>query len=168
MHWPRTRWTAGSRSCRCLSPSFYLLPRFGELRLDTIPNAKVAKLKAELVDRSPKTVNNVLVVLNMVFKTALKWGVIEQMPATIELLKVAPATMEFYEPYEFERLVDAAARVDHQHLVFILLGGEAGLRCGEIIALEQTDVDLTRASSTFAARSGTGTSPCPRADGPGR
>ncbi|WP_228558346.1 hypothetical protein [Myxococcus sp. AB056] len=59
-----------------------------------------------------------------------KWGDIEQMPATIELLKVAPSTMEFYEPHEFERLVEAAAKVDHQHLVFILLGGEAGLRCG--------------------------------------
>jgi integrase len=93
---------------------------------------------------SPKTVNNVLVVLNTVFKTALKWSVIEQMPATVELLKVAPSTMEFYEPHEFERLVDAAAKVDHQHRVFILLGGEAGLRCGEIIALEQTDVDFTR------------------------
>ncbi|WP_181791415.1 tyrosine-type recombinase/integrase [Myxococcus llanfairpwllgwyngyllgogerychwyrndrobwllllantysiliogogogochensis] len=52
--------------------------------------------------------------------------------------------MEFYDPHEFERLVDAAAKVDHQHLVFILLGGEAGLRCSEIIALEQTDVDFTR------------------------
>ncbi|WP_370640334.1 tyrosine-type recombinase/integrase [Myxococcus sp. XM-1-1-1] len=82
--------------------------------------------------------------LNTVFKAALRWGVIEQMPATIELLKVAPSTMEFYEPHEFERLVDAAAKVDHQHLVFILLGGEAGLRCGEIIALEQTDVDFIR------------------------
>jgi len=73
------------------------------------------------------------------------------MPATIELLKVAPSTMEFYEPHEYERLVEAAAKVDHQHLVFILLGGEARLRCGEarlrcgeIIALEQTDVDFTR------------------------
>jgi integrase len=120
------------------------MPRPGELRLDSASNAEVAKLNAALVDRSPKTVNNVLVVLNTVFKTALKWGVIEQMPATIELLKVAPSTMEFYEPHEFERLVDAATKVDHQHLVFILLGGEAGLRCGEILALEQTDVDFTR------------------------
>src|SRR6267378_4677528 len=29
-------------------------------------------------------------------------------------------------------------------LVFMLLGSDAGLRCGEIIALEQTDVDLRR------------------------
>jgi hypothetical protein len=105
---------------------FYLLPRFGEMRLDAISNAEVAKLKAELVDRSPKTVNNVLVVLNTAFKTALKWGVIEQMPATIELLRVAPSTVDFYEPHEYERLVEAAAKVDHQHLVFIPLGGEAG------------------------------------------
>ncbi|MCY1033485.1 tyrosine-type recombinase/integrase [Corallococcus sp. BB11-1] len=114
------------------------------MRLDVISNAEVAKLKAELVDCSPKTVNNVLVVLNTVLKTALKWGVIEQMPGMIELLKVAPSTMKFYEPHEYERLVEAAAKVDHQHLVFILLGGEAGLRCGEIIALEQTEVDFTQ------------------------
>jgi len=68
------------------------------------------------------------------------------MPATIELLKVAPSTMEFYEPHEHERLVEVAMKMemDHQYLVFFLLGGEAGLRCGEIIALEQTDVDFTR------------------------
>ncbi|WP_240360746.1 hypothetical protein [Pyxidicoccus caerfyrddinensis] len=77
-----------------------------------------------------------LVVLNTVFKTALKWDVIGQMPATIELLKVTPSTIEFYEPRELKRLVEAVAKVDHQHPVFILLGREAGLQCGEIIALE--------------------------------
>ncbi|RKI52238.1 hypothetical protein D7X55_32735 [Corallococcus sp. AB049A] len=39
---------------------------------------------------------------------------------------------------------EAAAKVDHQHLIFILVGGEARLRCGELIALEQTDVDFIR------------------------
>ncbi|QDE71162.1 hypothetical protein [Myxococcus xanthus] len=62
--------------------------------------------------RRPKTVNNVLVALNTVFKTALKWGVIEQMPATVELLK-GP----FYEPHEDERLVKVTAKVaGHQNL----------------------------------------------------
>ncbi|NVJ16762.1 hypothetical protein [Myxococcus sp. AM010] len=94
------------------------------------------------MDRGPKAVNNVLVVLNTVLKTALKWGVIGQMPATLERLEVAPSAMAFYEPHEFERLEEAAAEVGRQHLAFTLLGGEAGLRCGEIIALEHTDVSL--------------------------
>ncbi|MBL8955726.1 MAG: site-specific integrase [Myxococcaceae bacterium] len=123
---------------------FYLKPRFGQMRLDQIDDAAVQRLKAQLVDRKPKTVNNVLVVLNTMLKAAVKWRVLRQLPATIELLRVPPTTMHFYEPHEFELLVAAAQRIDHQHLVFVLLGGEAGLRCGEILALEQSDVDLSR------------------------
>jgi integrase len=37
-----------------------------------------------------------------------------------------------------------AARSDRQTYLVVLLGGEAGLRCGEILALEWTDVDLSR------------------------
>ncbi len=42
-----------------------------------------------------------------------------------------------------ERLVDAS-RSDLQNYLVVLLGGEAGLRCGEIMALEWTDVDLNK------------------------
>lgn len=123
---------------------FYLKPRFGEMRLDEIGDAEVQRLKGDLLHLSPKTVNNILVVLSTVLKAAVKWGVLQRMSATIELLKAPPTTMAFYEPHEFELLVAAAQKIDHQHLVFILLGGEAGLRCGEIIALEQSDVDVAR------------------------
>jgi integrase len=50
-----------------------------------------------------------------------------------------------YEPHEYERLVEAARRIgDDRLLVFMLLGGDAGLRCGEIIGLEWGDVDLAK------------------------
>lgn len=42
---------------------------------------------------------------------------------------------------EYERLVEAA-RSESQAYLAVLLGGEAGLRCGEIMALEWTDIDL--------------------------
>jgi integrase len=123
----------------------HLLPRLGKKKVDAISDADVQKLKADLVDRNPKTVNNILTVLNTMLKCAVKWRVIPQMPATIELVKVDRVTeAKFYEPHVYERLVEAARAIDSRIELFVLLGGDAGLRCGEIIALEQPDVDLKR------------------------
>jgi integrase len=49
----------------------------------------------------------------------------------------------FYDIDDYERLVEAA-RAEPNALLIVLLGGEAGLRCGEMIALEWRDVDLTK------------------------
>jgi len=50
--------------------------------------------------------------------------------------------MSFYDFDEYERLVLAASALDATAHLIVLLGGEAGLRCGEMIALEWRDVDL--------------------------
>lgn len=128
----------------------HLLPRFGELRLDAFTDSHVQQLKAGLVDRSPKTVNNVLTVLNKLLKTAVKWRSIERMPVTIELLKVPPSEFRFFEFEEFEYLVERAGKVEARAAVMVLLGGEAGLRMGEIIALEWRDCDFRREQLTVA------------------
>jgi hypothetical protein len=60
---------------------FYLKPRWARRRLDDIHDSDVQKLKAELAELSPKTVNNVLCVLNTMLKVAVEWGVLEEMPA---------------------------------------------------------------------------------------
>jgi integrase len=49
--------------------------------------------------------------------------------------------MSFYDFDEYERLVAAAKSMDSVAYL-IVLRGEAGLRCGEMIALEWSDVDL--------------------------
>jgi len=46
-------------------------------------------------------------------------------------------------------LVDATAD-DPQARLIVLLGGHAGLRCGEMMALEWSDVDLNAGSMTVA------------------
>jgi integrase len=123
----------------------YLKPRLGSKKLDAVSDADVQKLKADLVDRNAKTVNNILTVLNTMLKCAVKWRVIDRMPATVELVKVDRVVeAKYYEPYDYERLVAAAKDLDPRIHLFVLLGGDAGLRCGEIIALEQSDVDLQR------------------------
>jgi integrase len=66
------------------------------------------------------------------------------MPCTIKLLKVAIPEMRFYDFDEYERIVEAAKHFGQRELLTVLLGGECGLRLGEMIALEQTDIDFPR------------------------
>ncbi len=121
----------------------HLIPRLGSRRLDAIGNEHVQRLKHSLRTKAAKTVNNVLTVLNVLLKTAVEWDVIEQMPCTIRLLRVPKTSASFHDFDDFERLVDTARETDWQTHLIVLLGGEAGLRCGEMLALEWADVDLT-------------------------
>lgn len=120
----------------------HLIPMLGARRLDAITTESVQQLKRQLPDRAPKTVNNVLTVLNVALKKAVEWDVIERMPCTIRLLPIPRGSAGFYDFDEYERLVDAAKSTDPNAYLIVLLGGEAGLRCGEIMALEWSDVDL--------------------------
>ena len=66
------------------------------------------------------------------------------MPCTIRLLRVPKSTAVFHDFEDYERLVETARNSDWQTHLIVLLGGEAGLRCGEMLALEWADVDLTK------------------------
>jgi integrase len=122
----------------------HLVPLFGPKRLDAITTEDVQRLKNQLRDRAPKTVNNVLTVLNMLLKKAVEWNAIERMPCTIRLLPIPKGSAGFYDFDEYERLVAAAKATDRVPYLIVLLGGEAGLRCGEMMALEWSDVDLVK------------------------
>jgi integrase len=120
----------------------HLLPALGHKRLDAIKSEDVQRLKRNLEAKSPKTVNNVLAVLSVLLKKAVEWEVIERMPCAVKLLPVTKGSTKFYDFDEYERLVEAARILDPRTHLIMLLGGEAGLRCGEMIALEWADVDL--------------------------
>src|SRR5712691_5041138 len=114
----------------------HLAPALGTKRLDAIVNEEVQRLKHRLLDKAPKTVNNILTVLNVLLKTAVEWNVIERVPCTIRLLPVTKGSTKFYDFDEFERLVAAGQTSDARAYLLVLLAGEAGLRLGEMVALE--------------------------------
>lgn len=131
----------------------HLLPRLGAKRLDEITVEDIQKLKADFADNelTSKTTNNVLSVLGKALRIAVEWKVIPHMPCEVRLLKITDTPqMKFYEKPDFERLVEAAGKLGHHVLVMVLLGGEAGLRRGEITALRQHDVDLRRRQMTVS------------------
>jgi integrase len=89
----------------------------------------------------PKTVNNVLTVLNVLLKQAVAWEAIERVPCAIRLLPLPKTSSGFHDFEDYERLVGTAKDIDAETYIIVLLGGEAGLRCGEMIALERRDVN---------------------------
>ena len=121
----------------------HLIPRLGDKRLDAIRTEDVQHLKAALGHRSPKTVNNVLTVLGVMLRTAVEWGAIERVPCSIRMLPTTKSAVAFHDFEAFDRLVEAACSDQSTYLI-VLLGGEAGLRCGEMMALEWADVDLSK------------------------
>ena len=120
----------------------HLKPALGHRKLDAIKSEDVQRLKRELEVKAPKTVNNILAVLSVLLKKAVEWEVIERMPCSIKLLPVPKGSTAFHDFDEYERLVEAARILDLRTHLIMLLGGEAGLRCGEMMALEWSDVDL--------------------------
>jgi integrase len=65
-------------------------------------------------------------------------------PCTVRLVPITKPPVSFHDFADYERLVEAAKRKGWRTHLIVLMGGEAGLRCGEMVALEWRDVDLTK------------------------
>jgi integrase len=88
-------------------------------------------------------VNNVLTVLNTVLKKAVEWGAINRLPCAIRLLPVRlPRRRSMISTSSSNSLNPRRGGI-RAYLV-VLLGGEAGLRRGEITGLECRDIDLKK------------------------
>jgi integrase len=122
----------------------HLYPTLGDKRLDKVTDEDVQRLKRTLSSLAPKTVNNVLAVLGKLLRVAARWKVIPVMPCSIDLLRVTLSAPRFYDFGEYERLRQAARALGTRYECALLLGADAGLRGGEIIALRWEDVDFAR------------------------
>lgn len=126
----------------------HLVPAFGAYRLDEITTRDVERFKAEKLaeELKPKTVNNMLTCLGKTLRYAAESDVIEKIPR-IKFVKVYQQRIDFLDFDEAKRLV-VAAKAEPEGLAAILCGLDAGLRVGEIRALEWGDFDLVAARVT--------------------
>jgi len=146
----------------------YLGPILGSLRLDEIDDSRVAELKRRMATelggkpnhkstagKASSTINGCLSTLSMCLKCAEEWKIIGARPARIGRVKKAVSSPPFYDFEPYERLVAAAAELDARAHLVVLLGGDAGLRRGEILALEQVRAD-TRTGKLLVERNRVG------------
>ena len=133
--------------------NIYLKPHLGQLKLDEISDARVDAFKARVIPAprekgpkvlAPKTVNNALSLLRHMLKTARRWKLIDAVPCEIVKRKVPKHEAEFLSFEAFEKLVVEAKKIDPRAHLFVLLGGRAGMRRGEIIGLRWRSVDFAR------------------------
>ena len=122
----------------------HILPAFGSRRLDSLTAEDIQIFKAERTHLANKSINHLLGLLRTIYTAAIDWGVIEARPVELRRLKEAPVTMDFYDFEEYAALVTAAGEIDQRTLLMVLLGGDAGLRSGEIRALEWSSIDFRR------------------------
>jgi integrase len=120
----------------------HLLPALGRLRLDHLTVQDFERLKARMLAKnlSRKRVNNVLNVLSKLLRYALELEIVGKIPI-VKTLKVPPQKFDFFTDVELERLIDGA-KVEPEWRTAIVLAADAGLRMGEILALEWGDIDL--------------------------
>ena len=72
----------------------------------------------------------------------MEWGELERLPCAVKLLPCPKKAMGFHDFDQYERLLTVARKRGTDAYLMVLAGGDAGLRLGEIVALEWRDIDL--------------------------
>jgi integrase len=122
-----------------------ILPRIGHLRLDEIGALAASELLAGLREYSYHHRAGAKAVLKQLLRAAVRWEILSEMP--IREMPREPRPPDggrWHTEAEYQKLVTAARGLPAPSLLAVLLGGEAGLRPGEVLALRWVDVDLVR------------------------
>lgn len=122
----------------------HLIPFFGKMTLDSIVVADVRRYlrRKEKSELSNATTNKTLRVLKMVMRTAVVDKRLRDNPAGyVKRLRQPPREMDFLDPAEIRRLLEASPPKYHALFATAIFTGS---RQGELFALRWGDIDLNR------------------------
>jgi len=88
----------------------------------------------------------VLKTLRRLYNAAIEQEIVERVPVRIDMPRRVRKAVVAYDANEQEALMSAARTLGPRYVLMLLLGLDAGLRRGEMLALQWTDLDLTRGS----------------------
>jgi integrase len=139
----------------------HLIPAFGDLRLEELgPDRIQSYVASRLTDGlASRTVDNHLIVLKRILGVAVDYGLIAENPVNfVARPRVERAEMKFLTPSQLRELIEAT---EPSWRLLIAMAGLCGLRKGEILALEWSDLDLEAmtVAITKSMRAGVTSSP---------
>ena len=119
----------------------HFIPVLGDIRMDRLEARHVQALKRRKL--AATTVNKTLKQLRSILRTAERWGVIDK-SLKIAGVKQPDKHPKFYDFAAYRLLTRAARSLNPETYAAVRLGGDAGLRCGEILGLQWPNVHFDR------------------------
>jgi integrase len=129
----------------------YLRPRFGKRRLDEVKRDDIKAMVSDLIalDLSRNTIRNAVCVIRGMFNQAIEAGILESNPAarlgrftrTARVAETKGTALSAKEAHEF---LEAAKIVCPEYYPLFLTALRAGLRRGELVALQWGDIQFGR------------------------
>jgi integrase len=126
-----------------------LINMFGKRRLSDLTAWDAERLKTEMSGKKrPATVNRILGNAKHMLAMATKWGILAKNPfAGVGLLRVPTMPERILQPDEETRLLKACEEVRAPHLrPIVVLALNTGMRKGEILSLQWSQLDLVNRS----------------------
>ncbi len=121
----------------------HLVPFFGRSPLRSIDSHSIESFKARQLKHgySRKTVNNHLSALRRCLSHAVEWGRLDTLPL-VKWLSTTPPTFDFLSEPECELLLSDMTEPSWRPM--LITARFTGMRVGELLALDWSDVDLKR------------------------
>jgi integrase len=120
----------------------HLLPKFGDKALSEVTRQEIQAYVAHLTQAgyAPKSIDHIHDVLSAVLRTAVKWGHLQENPATgVELPKLKTVRPKWVlTTHQAAALLEALPQLAR---VMVGLAVLSGLRRGELFALRWQDID---------------------------
>jgi len=145
----------------------YLRPRFGTRPLDQIKRDDIKAMINALIEKelSRNTVRNALCVIRGIFNEAIEAGIVEVNPAArlgrfTRTAKTTEVKGISLTPSEAEQFLQAAREICPEYHPLFLMALRAGLRRGELVAVQWGDIQFGKDERMGIASSSSSTTTC--------